>query len=207
MVNVQKQIWVSQEESVFVYGNTLFTLRRRRLEMERPMTTKEFFNKICRILKEKGRLPDILDYGVAAGDPLPIRTYPFDLKHNLAYGSSEGIYLDLRIGYPDRDEECRRELGTFKTLRDDREAMHIMAALLADFILEGYAYVNANLDNFTWEGADVRGIKANGQEEVWAYSCDSMEQALKRKDELLEKYPEVSVRDNATRKETRWVAL
>lgn len=29
--------------------------------MERPMTTEELYNKICGILKEKGKIPDILD--------------------------------------------------------------------------------------------------------------------------------------------------
>lgn len=35
--------------------------------------------------------------------------------------------------------------------------MHTMAALLADFILEENAYVNANLDDFTW-GHDIQGM-------------------------------------------------
>lgn len=170
--------------------------------MQRPMTTEELFEKICGILKEKGLMPDILDYGLAGSDPVPIRTYQFELKHNLAYGGSEGIYLDLGIEYFDEDKRCRRELGTFKTLKENREAMHTMAALLADFILEENAYVNANLDDFTWEGADVYPIDEKGEKIEWGYSCSSMERALKKKDELLEKYPQVSVRDNATRKET-----
>ncbi len=37
-----------------------------------------------------------------------------------------------------------------------------MATLLADFIIEEYAYVNENLDDFTWEGADVHPYDANG---------------------------------------------
>lgn len=32
--------------------------------MNRPMTTEELFNRIQDTLKEKGRLPDILDYGL-----------------------------------------------------------------------------------------------------------------------------------------------
>ncbi len=171
----------------------------------KPMTTEELFDKICGILKEKGTLPDILDYGLATSNPvLPIRTYQFDLKNNLAYGGSEGIYLDLWIEYLEEDERCRRELGTFKTLKEDREAMHTMAALLADFILEENAYVSANLDAFTWEGADVHPIDEKGNRIEWGYSCSSMERALKKKDELLEKYPQVVVRDNVTRKEKRY---
>ncbi len=52
--------------------------------LKKPMTTEELFDKIRGILKEKGKLPDILDYGLAAYNPVPIRTYEFDLKSNLA---------------------------------------------------------------------------------------------------------------------------
>ena len=96
---------------------------------------------------------------------------------------------------------CPSGLGTFKTLRTDDEAMHIMAALLADFIIEEYAYVNANLDDFTWEGVNVHVIEESGEKSKWGYSCGTMEAALKRKDELLMKYNKVIVRNNATRKE------
>lgn len=167
----------------------------------RPMTTKELFEKVCGILKEKEKLPDILDYGFATSNAVPIRTYQFNLKDNLAYGGSEDIYLDLWIEYLEEDERCCRGIGTFKTLKENREAMHTMAALLADFILEENAYVNANLDAFTWEGADVYPIDEKEEKIKWGYSCSSMERALKKKDELLEKYLQVSVRDNATRQE------
>ena len=107
--------------------------------LKKPMTTEELFNKIREILKEKGKLPDILDYGLS----------------NLTYGGNEGIYLSLWIEYFVNDERRTNSVGTFKTLDESNKAMHIMAALLADFIIEEYAYVNANLHDFTWEGADV----------------------------------------------------
>ena len=40
--------------------------------MKRPMTTGELFNKIQGILKEKDKLPDILDYGLATYKSVPI---------------------------------------------------------------------------------------------------------------------------------------
>ena len=169
--------------------------------MKRPMTTEELFNKIRVILKDKNKLPDILDYGLATNNPVTIRTYEFDLRSNLAYGGNEGIYLGLWIEYFVGRERRTNNIGTFKTLDESDEAMHIMADLLADFIIEEYAYVNANLDDFTWEGADVYLIDRNGKRMNWGYSCGSMESALKKKDELLKKYSQVVVRDNATRKE------
>lgn len=168
---------------------------------KRPMTTEGLFDTICKILKEKGKLPDILDYGLATHNPVPITNYEYDLKNNLDYGGNEGIYLDLWIEYTADGKRCASGLGTFKTLRADDESMHIMAVLLADFIIEECAYVNANLDDFTWEGVDVHVIEKSGEKSKWGYSCGTMEAALKRKDELLKKYPKVIVRDNATRKE------
>lgn len=152
---------------------------------KRPMTTEELFNRIDGILKEKCKLPDILDYGLATHRPVSITNYEYDLKNNLDYGGNEGIYLDLWIEYTAEGKKCASGLGTFKTLRTDDKAMHIMAALLADFIIEEYAYVNANLDDFTWEGVDVHVIEGSGEKSKWGYSCGTMEAALKRKDELL----------------------
>lgn len=168
---------------------------------KRPMTTEELFDIICEILKEKGKLPDILDYGLATHNPVPITNYEYGLRSKLDYGGNEGIYLDLWIEYTVDGKGCPSGLGTFKTLRTDDEAMHIMAALLADFIIEEYAYVNANLDDFTWEGVNVHVIEESGEKSKWGYSCGTMEAALKRKDELLMKYNKVIVRNNATRKE------
>lgn len=185
---------------------------------KRPMTTEELFNRINGILKEKGKLPDILDYGLATHNPVPITNYEYGLRNKLDYGGNEGIYLDLWVEYTAGGKRCVSGLGTFKTLRTDDEAMHIMAALLADFIIEECAYVNANLDDFTWgarhpgdvgsaptgverRGVDVHVIEGSGEKSKWGYSCGTMEAALKRKDELLMKYNKVIVRDNATRKE------
>ena len=169
--------------------------------MTRPMTTEELFEKINSILKEKGKLPDILDYGHPTSNPIPIRTYEFDLGNSLNYGGNEGIYLNLWIEYRVENEKHRAAIGTYKTLYEDDNAMHTMAALLADFIIEEHSCVNENLDDFTWEGADVHVLKENGEKENWGYTCGTMEAALKKKDDLLKHHQQVAVRDNATRKE------
>ena len=81
--------------------------------MNRPMTTEELFDKIQDRLKEKGRLPDILDYGLATHSPVPIKTYEFNLVNKLAHGGSEGIYLDLWIEYYVNNKREKKRLGTF----------------------------------------------------------------------------------------------
>lgn len=174
--------------------------------MDKPMTTADLFNKVCDILKEKGLFPEILDYALPEHDPKPVTSYEYCLKNNLDYGGSEGIYLDLWIEIYSGSETQRKGLGTFKTLEDSRDAMYIMGKLLADFIVEERAYVNANLDDFTWQGMEVRAFDDTGKKLGWSYSCIEMENALKRKDELLLKYPRVMIRDNATRKEL-WFQL
>ena len=67
--------------------------------MKRPMTTEELLNIIYGTLKEKGSLPDILDYGLATQKPVPITDYEFDLKSNRNCGGNEGIHLGLWIEY------------------------------------------------------------------------------------------------------------
>ena len=169
--------------------------------MTRPMTTEELFEKINSILIEKSKIPDILDYSLATSNPIPIRTYEFDLRNSLNYGGNEGIYLDLWIEYRVENEKRRAAIGTYKTLYEDDNAMHIMASLLANFIIEEHSYVNNNLDDFTWEGADVHALKENGERVNWGYTCGTMEAEIKKKDELLKHHQQVVVRDNATRKE------
>ncbi len=169
--------------------------------MTRPMTTEELFEKINSILIEKSKIPNILDYGLATSNPIPIRTYEFDLRNSLNYGGNEGIYLVLWIEYWVENEKRKATIGTYKTLYEDDNAMHMMASLLADFIIEEYSYVNKNLDDFTWEGADVHALKENGERMNWGYTCGTMEAASKKKDELLKHHQQVIVRDNATRKE------
>lgn len=113
------------------------------------MTAGELFSRICGRLKTKGRMPDILDYGLAARDTLPVTTAEFGLKSSLDYGGNEGIYLDLWVELPTDGGKETGRLGTFKTLHEGEEAMHTMAALLADFIIEKYAYVRENRDRFS----------------------------------------------------------
>lgn len=172
--------------------------------MNKPMTTADFFNKICDILKEKGEYPDILDYALAESEPVPITDYMFTKHHNLHYGNHEGIYLDFWIVTLDGNGGQKKNLGTFKTSKDDQNAMRVMGQLLADFIVEESAYYGAHLDDFTWEGVRVRAFDGNGKENSWFYTCRNMEDALKKKDELLKEYPCVVIRDNATRKETSY---
>ena len=178
-------------------------MKAEREQRKKPITTTEHFEQIYRILKANGMIPEtLLDYGGAARVPVPIKTYEFEIRSNLDYGSCEGIYLDLWIEYYEEEKRQRKELGTFKTLQTDRAAMWRMAQLLADFIVEERKYINQHLDDFTWTGVSVYAEEREGEKSAAGYECANMERALLRKEELIKRFPCVIVRDNATRQET-----
>ena len=58
--------------------------------LEKLMTTEELSDRIKGVLKQKGRLPDIPDYGPGAYSPAQIKICEFDLKSNFSYGDSGG---------------------------------------------------------------------------------------------------------------------
>ncbi len=169
---------------------------------KKPYDSEELFEVLCAKLKEKGQMPENLDYSLPCRDKYPVDTYEVAIRNNLDYGGSEGIYLDLRLYL--RGEE--RQFGTFKTLAEDREGMVEMGKLLGNFVAEFRSYLNENIDDFTWDGFDVHGLKEDGAKEGWGYECATLERALDRKTELLRKYSKVMIRDNRTRKETIYVA-
>ena len=168
-------------------------------------TTDQIFTKIVDILKEKGFYPeDILDYGNACSwKAVPIITEAWSPVFKLDYGGSEGIYLDVSLegNITDPSKEEIVSIGTFKTLLESDEAMLKMAELQAHFIIEMYKFVNANLDDFTWYGGDVR-IIADGK--LTGYlSCGSLdkafENAVKYNKEHLSEGKTAIVRNNITR--------
>ncbi len=73
-------------------------------------------------------------------------------------------------------------------MKDDDAAMHIMASLLADFIVEGSIFIRAYADDFTWEGVNVYPMLDMGTRCWRHHFCKNMEAALKLKNELLEMY-------------------
>ena len=183
----------------------------------KPFTTSEFFNQICTILKEKEELPTILDYALATSNDFPIPSEEFRVNSHLDYGGSEGIYLDLYLKRHD-DEAIRdkylsgnsqgHHLGTFKTLENSQEAMRIMGTLLADFIVESTSYVNKNLDDFNWLGYDVYPSDEKGENiGQWKYTCSTVQRALDRKEELLEKHDFVTIVSNSDKERQTYSAL
>lgn len=129
--------------------------------------TDELFNLIDAKLKEAGLRPDILDYGLATSEHRPVKTIYWDTIGRINFGGSEGIYLDLWLeGDIGAGKYAKIELGTYKTLRDDKEAFKAMSILNAEFVFAMRDFVNEHMDDFNWIGYDVRfyrdGKKAGG---------------------------------------------
>lgn len=165
---------------------------------KKPMTTAEFFDKIVEIMKDNGSDFSRLEYAICTSYPVPITTYEFSIKGDLNYGGSEGMYLDMSIERYDGNRVVSNPLGCMKILDADREAVHVLSDLLADFLYDGNKYTMQHLDDFTFEGFDVNYF--NGDDvKIGGYECATIERAEKRKDDLLTKYPKVQIRDNATR--------
>ena len=171
-------------------------------DVVKKITTEEYFNIICGILKEKGLMPNVVKCFFATDNPVPMTTFNFQIVNNLQYCYG-GICLELWHRHAD-DEGTEKitEFGSFHSLRQDREAMQVMGKLLADVLAENKWYINHHLDDFTWIGTDVYGVNEDGNRLYQYHMISSIEQAMQVKDELLNKYPIVILRDNATREET-----
>lgn len=108
--------------------------------------TKEFFTAINKILKEKNKLPDILDYEAPVRQEENIYNPEFYITAQLDYGGSEGIYLDLFIKSYGGSKIQR--IGCYKTLYEDDNAMRTMGQLYADFVIESTNYINEHYNEF-----------------------------------------------------------
>lgn len=173
--------------------------------IDKPMTTDDLFNNICDSLKEKGKWPEILDYALGENEryAVELKTSDIELKNNLDYGGSEGIYLDLWLDIYDEENSTSNKVkfGTFKTLEDGDKAMHIMATLLADFILEEKRYVREHRADFNWKGMCFYPADENGQEYGWGRYCYTDQELEEQKKVFLEKYPMLIIRNFETREE------
>lgn len=118
--------------------------------------TDELFRLIDGKLKEEGRLPEILDYGQPTHEPRPVKTMSWDTIGRVSFGSSEGIYLDICLeGDMGGGTYERVELGTYKTLLEDKEAFSTMSLLNTEFVFAMRDFVNTHMDDFNWVGFDI----------------------------------------------------
>lgn len=145
-------------------------------------TNESLFNTIVNLLREKGLLPDILDYDLSDRNIADIKTCEWDCTADLRFGGNEGIYLDVYAEGNISKGHDKVRLGVFKTLCEDREAFYTMAKLQADFIFETRDFVNENLDDFNWTGYDIEFYREEKKTmHVWTASREVAYRSLKRR--------------------------
>lgn len=169
-------------------------------------TTKELFDDILRMVRERGNAADEIDYAVPR-TAVPIYSYHFDPAFVLHRGTNEGLILELAIsGYiTNHDKRESVDLGIIKTLNEKEEGIYKMSKLYAECFIAYDKIVDQNLDAITRIGYDL-GLYTEDNRRALGYSgFATKEDALERWQTVSKKYPKyikAIIRDNLTRKET-----
>mgnify|MGYP000291410047 FL=1 len=78
-----------------------------------------------------------------------LTNYAFSAEAKVSFGC-EGIFVDLDlVGTFDDSGKDRCRVGTFKTLREDAEAGHLMGQLCGILMYHATKYVNENIHRYT----------------------------------------------------------
>ena len=142
------------------------------------------FNSVIEQIRENGDFPENIDFVMAAGGDTEIQTTEFEIRSNLDYGASEGIYLDFAAEMFEDGRMTRIPLGTIKTLDVSKESFERMGTLLGDFMYFEHKYVSKHYDDFDRTGYAVKGILADGTEGTYSLLSDTYERAVARVDEI-----------------------
>lgn len=148
-------------------------------------TIQQFGSEVLAKLKETNGLPDILEnYG--GNDPYnslqEIHDIEFDITADVAYGSSEGIYVTVYAdGYFAKDPEERKKTMLFyaKTLGTEQKDAEEMGRFAGRCVFVGRQCIDAHKEELMRRGYRC---KKNSQD-IWSLVCTSEERALKYKSE------------------------
>ncbi|MCR5367149.1 hypothetical protein [Eubacterium sp.] len=156
-----------------------------------PYTAAELFDAVTNILKEKNKLPDIIDYTLSSSEAREyyLTNEEFEIRSELMYGGSEGCYVDVNIISIDR---CLH-IGSVKCLGSDDDSMRTMGVIAAEYVIEGVNFVNRNMDDFNFEGYTVF------IDEKPRVSCNSEEKIREIAQNYFQKGLIPKIRDNERR--------
>lgn len=149
--------------------------------MEDVVKVNGLGDAVIKRMKEKGLLPEILDYALASNRSCNVEVcdLDFEVVCNVNYGGSEGIYLDTYLEgvFTHSDEKVRASFITFKTLEENDEALRIMCNLQADCMIETREYLKEHSKEFERKG--FRMFREDGLEDLGCkYTFYSAERAL-----------------------------
>ena len=149
--------------------------------MVKVLTNSDLGNAVLSQVKEKmPGLMDFLDYASVSklkSEIDEIYDDEFDIKGDLQFGSSEGIYLDMYIEgeFGENGETKKSKIVVFKTLEDSFEALMRMSEIQAIAIWEGRAWIRENRDQLSRRGWSVK----KERDDNWSYLCYT-EESLKK---------------------------
>ena len=143
--------------------------------IKKPYTTEDLFTEILLKLKKENLYPEMMDYSSADKSGTQILNAEWNPIGIVRFGSNEGIYLDiygeLYTADPAGNEKpITLNIGTFKTLSDDRDAFYRMSRLSADFVIETRAFMRNHPEDFNWSGFDLKAIH-NGKCVRWMHAA------------------------------------
>lgn len=139
-------------------------------------TNTDLMNKVFDLVQKNGcyeKANAIMDYFLPEDyEVRKLTDYGFDFLTRLNFGC-EGIYLDCYLEGIFREDNTegkteRLSCGTFKTLKDDLEAMKIMGELAGSLTFFARQYINGEITKYT-PAKDLerqRAAKKNKTEET-----------------------------------------
>lgn len=106
------------------------------------------------------KITNILDYSLCVDERKSVDLYDidFDVKGDLHFGGSEGIYLCMYLDgvFQENGEPATVPLITYKTLYEDNKALKMMAEIQAEFIWQSRKWIDNNEEQLIRRGWRVK---------------------------------------------------
>ena len=167
-------------------------------------TNITLFREVCRILKEEGKIPDILDYSSPPlkSEETELLTDELECTGTVSIGSSEGLYADFRLSGTDAEgNRFAIPFGTCKTLYNSYDAYRTMCILVADIVFATHNFISEHEEEFVRTGYTVT-FYYNGKPNCRLFTSNK-ENADKKASHAIFNgpYQKVVIRNNASGKE------
>lgn len=151
-------------------------------------TVADTGNRLLQELKNQGTYPEeFLDYAKVTGDSsMDVCDSDIWVSGDLRFGNNEGIYLDISLdGYYSIDNPntcCHKQLLTFKTLYETKDALYEMAKLQASCMIALREHLAEHADDYERRG--YKCIKPAKQNEVSvSVYCETKERTEKYREQ------------------------
>lgn len=133
-------------------------------------------------MKAEDKIPHNLENysSYSPNENIEIRDYHFDVTASIAYGSNEGIYVNIYLDGDIGAVKKKTLIGVFKTLYTTDESMRTMGILAADFVSIASAFIDKHIDDFTWKGFEANMYDQTGKQALLQPISDDLNSLIKR---------------------------